>query len=130
MAEEQKSTPPQILDLDDLVPDRPQVKFPGGKLYDLTVVNDLGIVELKRIQKLSERVASFQGREEDLSEDETLVVKEALDQLAMLLVRGASPEDISALDDYMKLAIARNFNARFSTRSEGEESPPFPISAS
>lgn len=121
---------PPLLDLEELVPTRPQVKFPGGRLYELTVLSDLGIVELKQIQKLSEKVADLQNREGDLSEDESLMVKDALDRLALLLVRDADPVDVARLDDRQKLALAQNFNRMLPIRSEGEESVPFPTSES
>lgn len=117
-----------LLDLDALVPTRPQVKFPGGKLFELTVLSDLGFVELKQIEKLSEKVADLQTRSGDLSADEVLMVKDALDRLTLLLVREADPAEVNALDDYQKLAIAQNFNRMLPTRKEGEESPPFQTS--
>lgn len=131
MAEDKNNNPvpdSQILDLDELVPDRPQVKFPGGSLYDLTVPTDLGILEFKQVQKLSERLGGFQGKEEDLSDDELATVKDALDALAALLVRNAPQEDRDRLNDWQKVAIVRRFQSMLPDPTKAEAGDPGPLS--
>lgn len=122
-----------ILELDSLIPARPKVKLPtptgnrrsflrrrkaSSKLYELTLPSDMGILELRGVERLSKKIAQFEGREHELNDEQVEVMKGALDELAVMLVR-APASVVNALEDWQKLAIVQNFHSMFPA-SEGD----------
>lgn len=100
---------PEILDLDALEPKRPQVKFPGGKFYDLAVFADLGLLDMKMIKMLAKDIEGMVNREEELTGEEVEKLKDALDTIALMLVPDAPVAELQALTDMQKIALLQHF---------------------
>lgn len=122
MAEKEKRPEEHILDLDDLVPDRVPVKF-GGNVYHLSELNDFGPLELKKVEKMSGKVARLQHRKSigDLTDTEAKVLDQLVNDLARMLVQGAPDAEVAKLDFWQKFRIISAFNDRIPPMPEGSD---------
>jgi len=105
--------------------DRPKIKI-DGKLYEITVSQDLSFAEVVEMQKASERAQAL-AEKESLTDEEKLELIEAIDSSVKRIVRGIKKRTIKKLMPAQKVQIIQVFSKAAAgvgnSQRRGEQSP-------
>ena len=88
----------QILDLAELIPDRPVIKFRDGSLLGMKTINEFSLMERIKLRELGTGIT-----------DGTAIVRERTDELMGMLIPDSTGEMIRKLTDSEVLAILNFF---------------------